>query len=104
MFVAELEVLVAAQAELIAVLRSENAEFKARLGKDSENSSSPPSRDRVDRRVRRATEREARKTARDGEGNPTRRVHPVRRASPARQARRAAPARQAPPGILEPPA
>jgi transposase len=65
---AERDAVIAAQAELIAALRSEVAELKAQLGRDSGNSSSPPSRDRVDRRVRRAQEREARKTTRDGDG------------------------------------
>jgi len=65
----ERDATIAAQAELIAELRSEVADLKARLGKDSGNSSSPPSRDRVDRRERRAAEREARKAARVNDGS-----------------------------------
>ena len=78
--VVELRAVIAAQAVVIAELRaevvglrSEVADLKARLGKDSGNSSVPPSRDPVDRRVRRAAEREARKTARDGDGGVVRR-------------------------------
>jgi transposase len=78
--VVELRAVIAAQAVVIAELRaqvvalqSEVADLKARLGKDSGNSSVPPSRDPVDRRVRRAAEREARKVARDGVDGVTRR-------------------------------
>lgn len=61
--------MIVAQAGVIEALRAENDVLKARLGKDSANSSTPPSRDHVDRRVRRAKEREARKTARiDNDG------------------------------------
>ena len=60
----ERDALILAQAEVIAELRSEVADLKARFGKDSGNSSAPPSRDRVDRRERRAAERDARKAAR----------------------------------------
>ena len=70
----EREVLLAAQAELIASLRSEVAELKARSGQDSGNSSVPPSRDRVDRRERRAAEREARKKERVEDGSPVRKA------------------------------
>ena len=67
--IAELEAMIVAQAGVIEALRAENDVLKARLGKDSANSSTPPSRDHVDRRVRRAKEREARKTARiDNDG------------------------------------
>ena len=55
-------VIVGLRAE-IEGLRSRNAALEARLGKDSGNSSTPPSRDGRDRRVRRAEEREARKKA-----------------------------------------
>ena len=67
------DAVIAAQAELLVGLRSEVADLVARLGKDSGNSSAPPSRDRVDRRERRAAEREARKAARGGEGSLPRR-------------------------------
>ena len=67
--IAEFEALVVELRAEIEVLRSENAELRARWGKDSGNSSSPPSRDGRDRRTRRAEEREARKQARiDGGG------------------------------------
>ena len=62
--IAELEALVVGLRAEIDGLRSRNAELEARLGKDSGNSSTPPSRDGRDRRVRRAEEREARKQAR----------------------------------------
>ena len=62
--IAELEALVVELRAEIEGLRSENAELRARSGKDSGNSSTPPSRDGRDRRVRRAEEREARKQAR----------------------------------------
>ena len=68
----ERDAIIAAQAEVIAELRSEVADLKARMGKDSGNSSAPPSRDRVDRRERRAGEREARKAARVADGSPAR--------------------------------
>ena len=57
--IAEFEALVVELRAEIEALRSENAELRARLGKDSGNSSIPPSRDGRDRRVRRAEEREA---------------------------------------------
>lgn len=67
--VVALEALVAAQAVVIAGLRAELEALKDRQGRDSGNSSLPPSRDGKDRRVRRAEEREARKAARrDGAG------------------------------------
>ncbi len=62
--IAELEAIVAAQAAVIAELRAELATLKERTGRDSHNSSLPPSRDGKDRRQRRAEEREARKAAR----------------------------------------
>jgi len=62
--IVELEAIVAAQAGLIEELRGRVAELEARLGRDSGNSSLPPSRDGKDRRQRRAEEREARKAAR----------------------------------------
>lgn len=61
--VAEQQALLAAQARLIEELRSKVAELEARLGHDSGNSSLPPSRDRTDRRERRAAERAERKAA-----------------------------------------
>jgi transposase len=61
--VAEQQASLAAQATLIEELRSKVAELEARLGLDSGNSSLPPSRDRTDRRERRAAERAARKAA-----------------------------------------
>ena len=66
--IAEFEALVVELRVEIEALRSENAELRARLGKDSGNSSTPPSRDGRDRRVRRAEEREARKQARIDNG------------------------------------
>ena len=68
----ERDAVIAAQALVIAELRSEVADLKARFGKDSGNSSAPPSRDRVDRRERRAAERDARKAARVSDGSPAR--------------------------------
>ena len=62
--IAEFEALVVELRAEIDTLRSQVAELQARLGKDSGNSSTPPSRDGRDRRVRRAEEREARKKAR----------------------------------------
>ncbi len=53
-----------AQAVLIGELRGELVVLKDRQGRDSHNSSKPPSRDGKDRRQRRAEEREARKAAR----------------------------------------
>jgi len=77
--IAELEALVARQLVLIEAqsaqlaemesLRARVEELEARSGRDSGNSSLPPSRDGRDRRVRRAEEREQRKQARrDGAG------------------------------------
>jgi transposase len=72
--IVELEAIVAAQAAVIAELRAELEALKDRLGRDSGNSSLPPSRDGKDRRQRRAEEREARKAARrDGSGESGRR-------------------------------
>ncbi len=69
--IAELEGVVARQAAtvdaqtmVIAELRAELAALKDRQGRDSGNSSLPPSRDGKDRRQRRAEEREARKAGR----------------------------------------
>ena len=62
--VVELEAIVAAQAALIVGLEARLEELEARAGRDSGNSSLPPSRDGQDRRVRRAAEREARKQVR----------------------------------------
>jgi hypothetical protein len=62
--VVELEAIVAAQAAVIAELRAELEALKDRQGRDSGNSSLPPSRDGKDRRQRRAAGREARKAAR----------------------------------------
>jgi transposase len=67
-----LQALVEAQAELIEQQRSRIAELESRQGQDSGNSSVPPSRDRADRRTRRAAERAERKAARKAEGEPTR--------------------------------
>ncbi len=65
----QLEALVAAQAETIARLEARIVELEAQVGRNSGNSSLPPSRDGRDRRVRRAEEREQRKQARrDGAG------------------------------------
>jgi transposase len=65
--IAELEALVAAQAAVIEALRAEVAELRRRLGKDSSNSSKPPSTDdegaRATRRERRERERKERKAA-----------------------------------------
>lgn len=61
--VARLQVMVEAQAGLIEEQRSRIEELEARLGKDSSNSSLPPSRDRSDRRARRAAEAKARRAA-----------------------------------------
>jgi transposase len=74
--IVELEALVArqaalieAQAETIVRLEARIVELEAQSGRNSGNSSLPPSRDNRDRRVRRAEEREQRKQARrDGAG------------------------------------
>lgn len=74
--IVELEALVArqaalieAQAETIARLEARIVELETQVGRNSGNSSLPPSRDGRDRRVRRADEREQRKQARrDGAG------------------------------------
>jgi transposase len=72
--VVELEAVVAAQAVVIAGLRAELEALRDRQGRDSGNSSLPPSRDGKDRRQRRAEEREVRKAARrDGAGESGRR-------------------------------
>ena len=69
--IAELEAVVAAQgatieaqAVVISELRAELEVLRDRAGRDSGNSSLPPSRDGRDRRQRRTQEREARKAAR----------------------------------------
>ncbi|MGH3118373.1 MAG: IS66 family transposase [Gaiellales bacterium] len=68
-----LRAIIVEQAALIEQLRSRVAEHEARLRKDSGNSSLPPSRDRLDRRARRAQERAERKAARKaGEEDPAR--------------------------------
>lgn len=61
--IARLQAIVEAQAALIEELRSRIEELEARLGKDSSNSSLPPSRDHTDRRARRAAEAKARRAA-----------------------------------------
>jgi transposase len=61
--IARLRAIVEAQAALIAELRSRVEELESRLGKDSSNSSLPPSRDRTDRRARRAAEAKQRRAA-----------------------------------------
>jgi transposase len=65
----QLEAIIAAQAETIARLEARIVELETQVGRDSGNSSLPPSRDSRDRRVRRVEEREQRKQARrDGAG------------------------------------
>lgn len=72
--VAELRLLVDTQAERIAALESELAELRSRLGQDSATTSAPPSRDRTDRRQRRAAERaEAKQRQRAERGGEERR-------------------------------
>jgi len=72
--VAELRILVDTQAERIAALESELAELQSRLGGDSATTSAPPSRDRTDRRQRRAAERaEAKERQRAERGGEDRR-------------------------------
>lgn len=68
--IVRLRAIVAAQAEqlrtqaaLIEELRSRLEELQAQLGRDSGNSSLPPSRDRTDRRARRAAEAKERRAA-----------------------------------------
>lgn len=51
-----LRAIVEAQAALIEELRSKVEGLQAQIGRDSANSSLPPSRDRTDRRARRAAE------------------------------------------------
>jgi hypothetical protein len=79
--IAELEALVAAQAAIIEELRAEVAELKRRLGKSSQNSSLPPSRDDEGARRSRAERREAaraeRKAARRKPGGQPGEVAPV---------------------------
>ena len=71
--IVELEGQVAVLVESNRVLTERVADLEARLeGKDSGNSSMPPSRDGRDRRQRRAEEREARKQARVEAGGVTR--------------------------------
>lgn len=71
---ARLRALVEAQAAIIEELRAEVAELKRRLGKSSQNSSLPPSRDdeatRSSRRERREAARAERKAARKQGGQP----------------------------------
>ena len=61
-----------AQAVLIAELRSRLDELQAQIGKDSGNSSLPPSRDRTDRRARRAAEAKERRATRKALGKAAR--------------------------------
>lgn len=64
----ELEAALAERDSVIVELRSRIEELEKRLGQDSGNSSVPPSRDKTDRRERRAAEREERKAKRVGGG------------------------------------
>lgn len=68
----KLRLLLDAQGELIATLESKVADLTARLGQDSSNSSTPPSRDRTDRRARRAAERAEAKAKRQAAGGAAR--------------------------------
>jgi len=67
-----LRAIVDAQAALIAELRSRLEELQAQLAKDSGNSSLPPSRDRTDRRARRAAEAAERRATRKALGKAAR--------------------------------
>ncbi len=70
--VAERKAEVAERDVLIAELRSRIAELEAQLRQDSGNSSVPPSRDKTDRRQRRAAQAEERKSRRAAGGKPRR--------------------------------
>jgi len=77
--IARLRAIVEAQAEqlrndaaLIAELRSRLDELQAIISRDSSDSSLPPSRDRTDRRARRAAEAKARREARKALGREAR--------------------------------
>ncbi len=59
--IARLRAIVEAQGTLIAELRSRLEDLQAQIGRDSGNSSLPPSRDRTDRRARRAAEAKERR-------------------------------------------
>jgi len=61
--VIELQAALAERDMVIAELRSRIAELEAMMGQDSGNSSTPPARDKTDRRARRAAQAAERKAA-----------------------------------------